>query len=174
MQCLRFTGDYYTVGWLNPSRYGYKFLGWYTADGATQIYDANGRIVNDGTLWKNGLYQGVGPKDLIAKWQAIPYITFRYHPNGGNQPDNYKTWDAFSTDSFPDSHWNYANSDDTCYMTRTGYTATGYFAKKDGSCLVHEDDDVFTNYKQLCDAYGLNPDTCGNATIDIYAQWTKP
>ena len=169
LQCLRFTGDHYSVGGLTPSRYGYNFLGWYTADGATQIYNANGRMVNDGTLWKNGLYQGEGPKDLIAKWQAIPYITFRYHPNGGNQPDNYKTWDAFSTDPFPDSHWNYANSGDTCYMTRTGYTATGYYAKADGSCSVHQDYN-FTSYADLCSKYGVSTGTA-HTTIDIYAQW---
>ena len=94
-------------------------------------------------------------------------VTFRYHPNGGNQPDNYVTWVAKSTDSFPDSHWNYTNG--SYEMTRTGYTATGYYAKADGSRSVHEDYN-FTSYADLCSKYGVS--TTANHTIDIYAQWT--
>ena len=95
-------------------------------------------------------------------------VTFRYHPNGGNQPDNYVTWVAKSTDSFPDSHWNYTNG--SYEMSRTGYTATGYYAKADGSRSVHEDYN-FTSYADLCSKYGVS--TTANHTIDIYAQW-KP
>ena len=174
--CIQYTGDYCDVSWLNPYRPGCTFLGWYS--GSTQIYGADGWCINGTSLWKNGIYQSTGAKSLTAKWKANTSVTFRYFPNGGtgvNQTlsDNYVQWtaDALYFDTYPsDSHWNYTNGN--YKMTRTGYTATGYFAKKDGSCLVHEDDDVFTNYKQLCNAYGLNPDSCGNAVIDIYAQWT--
>ena len=173
---MRFTSDYYDVSWLNPKKPGCTFLGWYTADGVTKVYDANGICVTC-SLWKNKIYQGEGAKSLIAKWQVNTSVTFRYYPNGGtgvNQTlsDNYVQWYAPADyfESYPsDSHWNYTNGN--YKLTRTGYTATGYFAKKDGSCLVHEDE-VFTSYTQLCNAYGLNPDSCGNAVIDIYAQWT--
>lgn len=93
-------------------------------------------------------------------------ITFRYHPGGGSQPDNYKSWTAKPADSFPDSHWNYTNGQYA--MTRHGYTATGYYAKADGSCSIHEDYN-FTNYADLCAKYGVS--TTGTHTIDIYAQW---
>jgi len=173
---IRFTGDYNDVSELNPSRPGCTFLGWYTSDGKEQVYNAQGKAVNC-SLWQNGIYQGEGAKSLIAKWQVNTSVTFRYYPNGGtgvNQTlsDNYVQWYAPANyfESYPsDSHWNYTNGN--YKLTRTGYTATGYFAKKDGSCLVHEDE-VFTSYTQLCNAYGLNPDTCGNAVVDIYAQWT--
>ena len=96
-------------------------------------------------------------------------VTFRYHSNGGNREDNFVTWTFKSTDNFPDSHWNYANSGDSYYMTRTGYTATGYYAKADGSRSVHQDYE-FTSYADLCSKYGVS--TTANHTIDIYAQWT--
>lgn len=174
-QAMRFTSDYYDVSWLNPYKPGCTFLGWYTDDGKTQVYDAKGYAVNC-SLWSNNIYQGEGAKSLIAKWQVNTSVTFRYYPNGGtgvNQTlsDNYVQWyapaDYFESYS-SDSHWNYTSGN--YKLTRTGYTATGYFAKKDGSCLVHEDE-AFTSYTQLCNAYGLNPDSCGNAVIDIYAQW---
>lgn len=167
----KYLSDYCDVSWLTPSRPGCTFLGWYTSDGKEQVYNANGIAVN-GTYWKNNLWQGQGAKSFIAKWKANTSVTFRYFPNGGTgQPDNYVQWKANATyfDTYPtDSHYNYTSG--TYKLTRVGYTATGYFAKKDGTCLVHEDD-KFTSYPQLCAAYGLNPDTCGNATIDIYAQW---
>lgn len=168
----KYLSDYCDVSWLTPSRPGCTFLGWYTSDGKEQVYNASGIAVN-GTYWKNNLWQGQGAKSLIAKWKANTSVTFQYFPNGGvERPDNYQQWTANATyfDTYPsDSHWNYTSGE--YKLTRTGYTATGYFAKKDGSCVVHEDE-VFTSYPQLCAAYGLNPDTCGNATIDIYAQWS--
>lgn len=165
------TDRYWDVSWLTPYRPGCTFLGWYTSDGTEQVYDANGKAVN-GTYWKNNLWQGQGAKSFIAKWKANTSVTFRYFPNGGSgQPDNFEQWTADATyfDRYSsDSHWNYTNG--TYKLTRVGYTATGNYAKKDGSCVVHEDH-TFTSYPQLCEAYGLNPDTCGNATVDIYAQW---
>jgi len=123
---------------------------------STWTADANYCFVQQG-LWGIDLY----------KMPEIYSITFRYHPNGGNQLDNYVTWVAKSTDSFPDSHWNYTNG--SYEMTRTGYTATGYYAKADGSRSVHEDYN-FTSYADLCSKYGVS--TTANHTIDIYAQWT--
>ena len=167
----KYLSDYCDVSWLTPVRPGCTFLGWYTSDGKEQVYNANGKAVG-GTYWKNNLWQGQGAKSFIAKWKANTSVTFRYFPNGGTgQPDNFVQWTANATyfDAYPsDSHWNYTTG--TYKLTRVGYTATGNYAKKDGSCVVHEDDN-FTSYPQLCKAYGLNPDTCGNATIDIYAQW---
>lgn len=167
----KYLSDYCDVSWLTPARPGCTFLGWYTSDGKEQVYNASGIAVN-GSYWKNGIWQGQGAKSFIAKWKANTSVTFRYFPGGGTgQPDNFVQWTANATyfDTYPsDSHWNYTTG--TYKLTRVGYTATGNYAKKDGSCVVHEDDN-FTSYPQLCKAYGLNPDTCGNAIIDIYAQW---
>ena len=166
-----YQSDYCDVSWLSPTRPGCTFLGWYTSSG-TKVYNANGLNASDGTYWKDNTWRYKGNITLYAKWQANTSVTFRYFPNGGvGQPDNFVQWTANATyfDTYPsDSHWNYTSG--TYKLTRVGYVATGNYAKKDGSCVVHEDD-TFTSYPQLCAAYGLNPDTCGNATIDIYAQW---
>ena len=139
-----------------PTRSGYTFAGWNTkADGTGTTY-------NPGSTYSSnaGLY-------LYAHW--VPNsITFRYHPNGGSQPDNYVSWNAAANQGFPDSHWNYTNG--TYYMTRHGYTATGYYAKADGSCSVHEDYN-FSSYSDLCEKYGVSINT-KSTTIDIYAQWS--
>ncbi|MDO4493930.1 MAG: leucine-rich repeat protein [Clostridia bacterium] len=66
----------YTVGtetiWLqNPTRLGYKFLGWYT----------NAKFQTKVTSIAKG---NVGNRTLYARWQAVPY-TVRYMLNGGAQ-----------------------------------------------------------------------------------------
>ena len=129
-------------------------------------------VKSGGTWTADGNYfvvqYGVWGLDLYPIGNVYS-VTFRYHSNGGNREDNFVTWTFKSTDNFPDSHWNYANSGDSYYMTRTGYTATGYYAKADGSRLVHQDYE-FTSYADLCSKYGVS--TTANHTIDIYAQWT--
>lgn len=129
-------------------------------------------VKSGGTWTADGNYfvvqYGVWGLDLYPIGNVYS-VTFRYHSNGGNREDNFVTWTFKSTDNFPDSHWNYANSGDNYYMTRTGYTATGYYAKADGSRSVHQDYN-FTSYADLCAKYGVS--TTANHTIDIYAQWT--
>ena len=129
-------------------------------------------VKSGGTWTADGNYfvvqYGVWGLDLYPIGNVYS-VTFRYHSNGGNREDNFVTWAFKSTDNFPDSHWNYANSGDSYYMTRTGYTATGYYAKADGSRSVHQDYE-FTSYADLCSKYGVS--TTANHTIDIYAQWT--
>ena len=129
-------------------------------------------VKSGGTWTADGNYfvvqYGVWGLDLYPIGNVYS-VTFRYHSNGGNREDNFVTWTFKSTDNFPDSHWNYANSGDSYYMTRTGYTATGYYAKADGSRSVHQDYE-FTSYADLCSKYGVS--TTANHTIDIYAQWT--
>lgn len=149
----------YTYGTLpTPTRAGYTFDGWYTSA-------SGGSKVTSSTTVTNG-----SDHTLYAHWTPHS-ITFRYHPNGGvGQPDNYVTWTAEADDTFPDSHWNYANSGDAYYMTRHGYTATGDYAKADGSCSYHQDEN-FTSYADLCAKYGVNINT-KSTTIDIYAQWS--
>ena len=127
-------------------------------------------VKSGGTWTADGNYfvvqYGVWGLDLYPIGNVYS-VTFRYHSNGGNREDNFVTWVAKSTDSFPDSHWNYTNG--SYEMTRTGYTATGYYAKADGSRSVHQDYE-FTSYADLCSKYGVS--TTANHTIDIYAQWT--
>lgn len=66
-----------------PTRNGYSFKGWYTkASGGTQIYNASGVAVNDGTYWKNNRNVYAGSYTLYAQWTAKTY-TVTYNANGG-------------------------------------------------------------------------------------------
>ena len=66
------------------------------------------------------------------------------------------------------SLWN-VQTTDNLYISRTGYTPTGYWGtSKTGGTLVHED----TSYtgKQLAELVG-KPIDSGNASVNLYAQW---
>ncbi len=140
-----------------PTRTNCTFVGWFTAaEGGTQVTSST-------TVTQTSNHT------LYARW--IPHsITFNYQPNGGSPADNNVTWVATADGIFPDNHWNYTNSSDKNYMTRTGYTATGYYAKTDGTCLYGQDF-VFESYEDLCAKYGVSTST-QSTTIDIYAQWS--
>ena len=173
LHAIKETDKYCDVSSLNPYKPGSNFLGWYTEDGETLIYDVEGKAVNDGIHWEDNIYQIEGARRLIAKWEPVTSVTFRYFPNGGiEQPDNYTQW-TVPADYFDivmmTSHVNYTSG--KYQLTRPGYTATGYYAREDGSYPIHEDYKFYT-YAQLCEDYGLDPDTCGNVIIDLYAQWT--
>ena len=164
--------DPYNASTFGLTRTGYQFGGW-------KVH-STGTILDQNTEYASTVYAQHDDKSkntsntktvycyLYAKWTPNS-ITFKYHPNGGNQPDNYVTWTAKANGSYPDSHWNYKNPGDAYYMTRTGYYATGYYAKADGSCS-YEQDYSFTSYADLCNKYGVNINT-QSTTIDIYAQW---
>lgn len=164
--------DPYNASTLGLTRNGYKFAGWEVK--------STGTVLDQDTEYASTVYAQHDDKSkntsntktvycyLYAKWTPNS-ITFKYHPNGGSQPDNYVTWTAKANGSYPDSHWNYKNPGDAYYMTRTGYYATGYYAKADGSCS-YEQDYSFTSYADLCNKYGVNINT-QSTTIDIYAQW---
>ena len=164
--------DPYNATTFGLTRTGYKFAGWEVK--------STGTVLDQDTEYASTVYAQYDNKSkttantttvycyLYAKW--VPNsITFRYHPNGGSQPENYVTWVSEADDSFPDSHWNYKNPGDAYYMTRTGYYATGYYAKSDGS-YSYEQDHQFTSYADLCSKYGVDINT-KSTTIDIYAQW---
>ena len=57
----------------NPTRTGYKFLGWYTAtSGGTQIYDANGGSTDNGTYWStSGTWNSASNRTVYAQWEAL-------------------------------------------------------------------------------------------------------
>ena len=63
-------GDFSNLSEYLPSRSGYTFLGWYTsASGGVQVYNASGRCTNEGTYWRNGVWNYDGNVTLYAHWQ---------------------------------------------------------------------------------------------------------
>ena len=64
-------GDFNDLSGYIPKRAGYSFLGWYTAaSGGKQIYNAEGKCVNDGTYWSGSVWKYAGNVTLYAHWQA--------------------------------------------------------------------------------------------------------
>ena len=60
--------DYYNVP--VPERYNYDFLGYYTsADGGTQVYNANGYCTNEGSYWSSNTYVHGSGGTLYAHWK---------------------------------------------------------------------------------------------------------
>lgn len=66
---------------------------------------------------------------------------------------------------------NYSSSGGAAYMTRTGYTPTGYWGTAtSGGILIDEDDKSYTTGQSLAQALGKDISK-GNASINVYAQW---
>lgn len=66
-----------------PTRAGYAFKGFYTAeDGGVQVADSKGIIVNDGTYTHDDAWWLTQDLTLYAHWEAY-VCTFTYHMNGG-------------------------------------------------------------------------------------------
>lgn len=68
----------------SPTRAGYTFEGWYTAEG-TQVYDKNGKCVNGTGYWNNNnwckdLGEDGSSTTVYAHWTANEY-TITYHGN---------------------------------------------------------------------------------------------
>ena len=137
------SGNYYSISWLNPTRTGYTFTGWYTAkSGGTKIYGADGKCVNDGKYWSNYTYCNHGDMTVYAQWTANEY-TLTYEPNGGTvspTSDKIKQDSAYSLPT----------------PTRTGYTFTGWYTAKSGGTKINSGS-KFT----------------AGANQTLYAQWTE-
>lgn len=106
-----------------PSRTGYTFKGYYTAaSGGTQIYNASGAAVGDGTYWnssKQWIYGG--NVTLYAQWVANTY-TITYKANGGSGSDQTQI-----------ATYGTAWTSKGAIFTKTGYTQTSWNTKSDGS-----------------------------------------
>lgn len=72
------------VDWLEPSRNGYDFGGWYTGkDGnGTMVYNADGQAVNC-DYWENARWQGTDNLTVYAYWIAKTYTATFILESGG-------------------------------------------------------------------------------------------
>ncbi|MCM1365065.1 MAG: GBS Bsp-like repeat-containing protein [Faecalibacterium sp.] len=118
------TGMYGDVSWLSPSKTGHTFTGWYTdVNGGKMIYSANGKSVNDGEHWKDGV--SVFPFDyaVYAHWTANSY-TVTFNANSGSCSTKNKTVTYNSTyGTLPTP-------------TRTGYTFDGWYTAATGGTKI--------------------------------------
>ena len=63
--------NYCSLSGTYPKRAGYTFTGFYdSATGGTKIYGADGKCLNEGKYFKDGLYQQTSDLTVYAQWQA--------------------------------------------------------------------------------------------------------
>ena len=106
-----------------PSRTGYTFDGWYTADG-TEVYDKNGNWVKCAWWGDNGRYHVLGDIDVYAHWTAKK-STLTLDPNGGKYNNTTGTTDK-------EMQYDAASNRELGCPTRDNYTFEGWYTKKDG------------------------------------------
>ena len=107
-----------------PSRTGYTFDGWYTADG-TEVYDKNGKWVKCVWWGDNGRYHVLGDIDVYAHWTKNSFkqtVKVRYQKSDGNWGD-YSTVIDKDYDSGATVSWS-RNQDDTYKAASLSYTVS--------------------------------------------------
>ena len=158
-QTVRYTSDYCDVSWLSPSRPGYTFKGWYI--GNTQIYNANGITVNDGTIWSGGVWQYYGSVTVTAKWEAKNF-TSRVDANGGYRASDGST-DVILFDR------KYRETEPISERRRAGYILSGYkVTNSNNGSTTDIGGAVFT----FDNSTKTGTFTQGSVPITLIAQWT--
>ena len=166
-----------TLSSTKPTRTGYTFKGWALskadADNGTWYYQSGGTCGKNENL------------TLYAVWEEN-ILTVNYYSNYATSAfedtlaavgsdKNVKVW---TYDFYYDNDYstyglaNYSNSSGSVYMTRMGYTETGYWGTStSGGSLVGENTGFATG-QALAEAVGKSLKT-GSATVNLYAQWQK-
>lgn len=160
-----------TLSSTKPTRTGYTFLGWSTSSTATSAtYSAGGSYTaNSGAT----LYAVWSEHKLTVNYYSnyADYCTYKDESLSVSASTNVK---VHSQDFLYDNSYSSALSNvqnpDYLYLSRTGYTPTGYWGTSTtGGTLIDEDADYSTG-QALAQAFGKNL-TSGNASVNVYPQW---
>lgn len=158
----------FTLG--TPTRTGYTFNGWTGSNGTTAQKTVS---ISKGST---------GDKSYTAQWNENK-LTINYYSNYATSSFEgalnevgvdknvvvYRSQINYDDDYSTYGLANYSGSGRAVYMTKTGYTSTGYWQTSDGKS-IHEDDKSFTTGQSLAQALGRDISK-GNDTVDVYAQW---
>ena len=188
----------YGVSLRNPTKTGYKFLGWYEGNkkvtGINEGADATFSSSND--LYTKLSTRKTGNVTLTAKWKANS-LTIHYHSNGafgGNKYEN-GSWQnnvildyeqskdtivlterneegtfnsGLQTHGLYDYSWKRKND---IYMYKNGYIGTGkYNTNPNGSGIEVDEDKTFNSVIELANYLGASINSKDNY-IDLYPQW---
>lgn len=157
-----------------PTRTGYTFNGWTGSNGTTAQKTVS---ISKGST---------GDKSYTAQWSEN-VLTVHYYSNYAtsafdgalNAVGADKNVEVYTSSIYYDNDYsayglaNYSTSGGAAYMTRTGYTPTGYWGTStNGGTLIGENDKSYTTGQSLAKALGKDLSS-GNASINVYAQWTE-
>lgn len=158
-----------------PTKAGYTFLGWSVPDrGYTDVYYDPEEAI-----------QYNGNQTLKAVWKEnVLYI--QYHSNYAtsafdgayNSVSAIKNTHVWTGDFYYDNDYSqygiadYSTSDGTVYMTRDGYTATGFWGTTVSGGKLVDEKQGFASGQEIAQAFGKDL-TNGDVTINVYAQWEE-
>ncbi len=157
-----------------PKKTGYTFRHWESvrSDGTWYFQPSETTTFN-------------GNQTLVAQW-AENILTVNYYSNyatsafdgalnsvGSDKNVLVHTGKIYYDDDYSTyGLLNYSNNAGSAYMTRIGYTATGdWGTSTSGGTLVNEND-TFSTGQAIAVALGKDLSS-GDASINIYAQWTE-
>ena len=158
----------FTLG--TPTRTGYTFNGWTGSNGDTAQKTVS---ISKGST---------GDKTYAAQWTEHK-LTISYYSNyatsafdgalntvgADKNVEVYRSQINYDDDYSAYGLANYSSSGDSAYMTKTGYTPTGYWQTSDGKS-IHEDDKSFTTGQSLAQALGADISKA-STSVNVYAQW---
>ena len=194
-QSFLYDNDYSTYGLANYSNSTgsiYMTRTGYTGTGNWGTTTSGGTLINENTGYVTGqalakalgkdLSSGNASISLYAQWSEnkltvnyysnyADYGTYKGEPLSVSASTNVK---VHSQDFLYDNSYSSALSNvqnlDYLYLSRTGYTPTGYWGTStNGGTLIDEDADYSTG-QALAQAFGKSL-TSGNASVNVYPQW---
>lgn len=165
------TSNQFTLSSTKPTRTGYTFLGWSTSNTATSSsYSSGGTITLSSS---DTLYAVWSENKLTVNYYSnyADYGTYKGESLSVSASTNVKvhTQDFLYDNSYSSALSNVQNLD-YLYLSRTGYTPTGFWGTTTtGGTLIDEDADYSTG-QALAQALGKDISS-GNTTINVYPQW---
>ena len=163
-----------TLSSTKPTRTGYTFKGWALskadADNGTWYYQAGGTCGKNENL---ALYATWEEHKLTVNYYSnyADYGTYKGESLSVSASTNVKVHaqDFLYDNSYSSALSNVQNTS-YLYLSRTGYTPTGYWGTSTtGGTLIDEDADYSTG-QALAQVLGKNL-TSGNASVNVYPQW---
>lgn len=167
------TSNKFTISSTNPTRTGYKFLGWSTSSTATSAgYSSGGSI----TLSSSDILYAVWSEYALTVNYYSNYATYASFKGEEISVDSSKnvlvyTQNFYYATSYSNGLANVQNVN-YVYLSRTGYAPTGYWGtSSDGDTLINQNTS-FSTGQELAQTLGKSL-ASGNASIDVYAQWQE-
>lgn len=161
-----------TLSSTKPTRTGYIFKEWNTkSDGSGTSYSSGGSYTANSAITLYAIW--TENKLTVNYYSNYATEAFADALNAVGSDKNVKVW---TYDFYYDNDYNtyglanYSNSTGSVYMTRTGYTGTGYWGTSTGGGILIGENVGFATGQALAEAVGRTIKGSSDS-INLYAQW---